>query len=157
MTVLPTFHSLASLPSLPEIIIAREQPGRGSFGKCYYTLTFAVTFPHAEDAWSIWFTTIPTPTVPHGKFLRQPYRWDWWALWGRNLQETLTSCWGNFSGIRGSQGWLFLTWGFFSVPFPSLTEHRAEVMTSWHSNDSQWYTVLFICRGECGCEGQGHF
>lgn len=66
-------------------------------GKCYYTLTFAVTFPHAEDVCYLAYHYPYTYTTLMVTSSLQPYGGPTEGALGGfpgNIQETLSSWWG---------------------------------------------------------------
>lgn len=125
-------------------------------GKCYYTLTFAVIFPHAEDACYLAYHYPYTYSALMVSSSVSPTALDW--------RGSLRLSWkpsGNPDILLGSfrrprkPGLVVSDLGAFSLSrFLPWTEHRAEVMTSGILMTPVVYCALHL-QGECGCEGQG--
>lgn len=157
MTVLPTFHSLASLSLLFQKSLSPENSRDG--GSFWEVLLHADLCRHLPARRRCLLSGLPLSLhlqCPHGKFLRQPYR--------VGLRGSLRLSWkpsgnpdillGNFRHPR-KPGLVVSDLGAFSLSrFLPWTEHRAEVMTSGILTTPVVYCALHL-QGECGCEGQG--
>lgn len=125
-------------------------------GKCYYTLTFAVTFPHAEDACYLAYHYPYTYSALLVSSSASPTRVGLKGLFEAFL-EIFRKPWhpaGELQASEGARVCCFWLRGFLSVPFPSLDRARAEVMASDILTAPVVHCALHI-QGECGCEGQG--
>ena len=125
-------------------------------GKCYYTLTFAVTFPHAEDAC---YLAYHYPYTYSALLVSSSASPTWVGLQG--LSEAFWKSSGNPDILLGSfrrprePGFVVSDSGAFCLSrFLPWTERRADVMASGILMAPVAYCAPHL-QGECGCEGQG--
>lgn len=125
-----------SLPSLLEILSPENSRGGAASGKCYYTLTFAVIFPHAEDACYLAYHYPYTYSALMVSSSVSPTALDWRGSLRLSWKpsETLTSCWGACA-LRGSYRVGCFWLGGFLCPVSSLGQSTAWGHDQWHSND----------------------
>ena len=125
-------------------------------GKCYYTLTFTITFPHAKDACYLAYHYPYTYSALMVSSSVSPARVGMKGLLEAFL-ETFRKPWysgGELQASKGARVFCFWLRGFLSVRFPSLDRAQCWGHDQWHWMAPVAYCVLHL-QVECGMRGAG--